>query len=166
MFSLASFSAPSWMSHGKASTWEFTTSESVEFDATIFAAGKGSFYITDTSDSDGIVHEILYVGLGLTKSKGPIPFGIGGAFSTPDMPSAGEGPILMKPSAKSLALSDFGGSGLIVTAAGGLLAGSDLAFIFFGIPPFTDAIGKMVGVQYMAPGFGFTAMPCIFTIDP
>src|SRR5450759_2893657 len=89
MFSLSLFSPPSWIGRPEASTWNFTTSESAEFDALVFAAGKGSFYVTDDDDSDGIVHEILYVGAGLTKSKGPIPFGIGGSFSTPDMPSSG-----------------------------------------------------------------------------
>jgi hypothetical protein len=40
-------------------SWNFTTSESAEFDALIFAAGKGSFYVIDDNDADGIVHEIL-----------------------------------------------------------------------------------------------------------
>jgi hypothetical protein len=165
MFTFTSSLTPSWLAKPDASTWNFTTSESAEFDALIFAAGKGSFYVVDDDDSDSIVHEILYVGVGLTKSKGPIPFGIGGSFSTPDMPSSGVGPIGQKPGRK-LKLSDFGGSGLILTAAGGAFKGKDYAIILFGMPPFTVAIGRMEGVQYMAPGFGFTAMPCIFTIDP
>ena len=126
MFSLSLFSPPSWIGRPEASTWNFTTSESAEFDALVFAAGKGSFYVTDDDDSDGIVHEILYVGAGLTKSKGPIPFGIGGSFSTPDMPSSGIGPIVEKPGRK-LKLSDFGGSGLIFSAAGGAGKGKDYA---------------------------------------
>ena len=166
MFSLRTVSWPSWLRRAIPTTWTFTTSESAEFDALIFAAGKGSFFITDSRDPDGIVHEILYVGAGLTKSKGPIPFGIGGSFSTPDMPSFGVGPIGRKPSAPSLELNDFGGSGLILTAAGGIVTGGGFAIILFGIPPFTVAIGRMEGIQYIAPGFGFTAMPCFFTIDP
>lgn len=165
MFSLSLFSPPSWIVRPEASTWNFTTSESAEFDALVFAAGKGSFYVTDDDDSDGIVHEILYVGAGLTKSKGPIPFGIGGSFSTPDMPSSGIGPIVEKPGRK-LKLSDFGGSGLIFSAAGGAGKGKGYALILFGIPPFTVAGGRMEGIQYMAPGFGFTAMPCFFHVDP
>jgi hypothetical protein len=163
MFSLSMLS--SWLFKPEASSWNFTTSENVEFDALIFAGGKGSFYVVNDDDPDGIVHEILYVGLGLTKSKGPIPFGIGGCFSTPDMPSAGVGPISQKQGRK-LNLDDFAGSGIILTAAGGAFKGKDYSIILFGLPPFTVAGGRMEGIQYMAPGFGFTAMPCIFTVDP
>jgi hypothetical protein len=167
MFFLPELSFPSWIFKPNASTWTFTTSESAEFDALIFSAGKGSFYVTDSRDSDEIVHEILYVGAGVTKSKGPIPFGIGGAFSTPDMPSSGVGPIGMKPTKPSLELSDFSGSGLILSAAAaGLGKGLGYSIILFGIPPFTVAVGRMEGTQYTAPGFGFTAMPCFFTVDP
>lgn len=149
-----------------ASTWTFTTSEAAEFDALVFSAGKGSFWVTDSRDPDEIEHEILYVGMGATMSKGPIPFGIGGSFSTWNMPSSGVGPIGMTASKKTLELKDFGGTGLIITAAGGVGVGKGYALVFFGAPPFTVAIGKMQGIQYMAPGFGFTAMPCIFTVDP
>jgi hypothetical protein len=157
---------PPWLKRPVPSTWTFTTSESAEFDALIFAAGKGSFYITDSRDPDEIVHEILYVGAGLTTSKGPIPFGIGGTFSTPEMPSSGVGPIGMKPSKSSLELNDFGGTGLILTAAYGAIKGKGYAIILFGIPPFTVATGRMEGIQYTMPSIGFTAMPCIFTVDP
>ncbi|MEO8071620.1 MAG: hypothetical protein ABI891_00240 [Acidobacteriota bacterium] len=160
------FGLPAWAFRPLASTWTFTTSESGEFDALIFAAGKGSFYVTDSRDPDEIVHEILYVGAGVTKSKGPIPFGVGGAFSTPDMPSSGVGPIMMGSSKSSLELSDFEGSGIIFSAAAGIGKGKDYAIILFGLPPFTVAGGRMEGIQYMAPGFGFTAMPCYFTVDP
>jgi hypothetical protein len=166
MFPLSTMPGMPSISSFKASTWTFETSEGGEFDALIFAAGKGSFYVSDSRDPDGIVHELLYVGAGVSKSKGPIPFGIGGSFSTPDMPSSGIGPIMMKPSKSSLELSDFGGSGLILTAAAGIGKGKDYAIILFGVPPFTVGAGRMEGIQYMAPGFGFTAMPCIFTVDP
>jgi hypothetical protein len=62
------------------STWSFDTSESVEFDALFVAFGKGSFYIKDSRDPDGIVHEILYVAPGVSKGKGPIPWGAGGTI--------------------------------------------------------------------------------------
>src|SRR5215471_2492313 len=167
MFVLSQLSAtlPSWLSKPVPSTWSFQTSQGAEFDASIFAAAKGSFYVIDSSDEDEIVHEILYVGAGVTKSKGPIPFGIGGTFSTPDMPSAGVGPIV-QPRGRALRLNDFGGSGLILSAAAGVGKGKDYAIVLFGIPPFTVGMGRMEGIQYMAPGFGFTAMPCIFTVDP
>ena len=157
---------PRWLNSPKSSSWNFTTSEGAEFDALFFAAGKGSFYVKDDNDPDSLVHEILYVGLGLTKSKGPIPFGIGGSFSTPDMFSEGEGPIGMSPHKAQLDVSDFGGSGLILSMAGGVGKGVAGSIIFFGVPPFTAAIGRMKSVVYMAPGFGFTAMPCYFSIDP
>jgi hypothetical protein len=111
-------------------------SDDAEFDALVFAAGKVSFFVKDDNDPDGIVHELLFVGAGVTTSKGPIPFGIGGSFSTPDMFSEGVGPIGMRPGKSS------------------------------GIPPFTVATGRMRSIQFIAPGAGFTAMPCFFTIDP
>ena len=147
------------------SSWEFTTSGGAEFDALIFAAGSGSFFVVNGDDPDGIVHELLFVGAGLTTSKGPIPFGIGGSFSTPEMPSSGVGPIMQKAGHK-LKTSDFGGSGLILTAAGGAIKGKGYSIILFGIPPFTVAAGRMEGVTYIGPGGGFTALACIFTVDP
>ncbi len=157
---------PSWLRRPINSTWSFTTSEGAEFDALVFAAGKGSFYVVDDRDPDKIVHELLYVGVGATTSKGPIPFGIGGSFSTPDMFSEGIGKIGMKPSMKSLELKDFSGSGLIVSMAAGIGKGIGLEMIVFGIPPFTVATGRMRSQQLVAPGAGFTIMPCIFTVDP
>lgn len=132
----------------------------------IFAGGKGSFFVVDDRDPDSIVHELLYVGAGLSTSKGPVPFGIGGAFSTPDMFSEGIGKIGMKPSKASLELSDFSGSGLILSMAAGIGGGIGLEMILFGIPPFTVASGRMRCKQVLAPGAGFTMMPCIFTVDP
>jgi hypothetical protein len=157
---------PSWLKKPIASSWSFTTSEGGEFDALVFAAGKGSFYIVDDRDPDGIVHEVLYVGMGLSTSKGPVPFGVGGSFSTADMYSEGVGKIGMKPGMASLELSDFGGSGLIISVAAGAIKGAGLSIILFGIPPFTVATGRMRSIQYIPPGIGFTALPCIFTIDP
>jgi hypothetical protein len=157
---------PSWIKHPEPSSWEFTTSEGGEFDALVFAAGKGSFYVKDDNDPDGIVHELLYVGLGVTTSKGPIPFGVGGSFSTPDMFSEGVGKIGMKPGKGKLTTSDFGGSGLIASMSAGIGKGTGLTIILFGIPPFTVATGRMRSLQYIAPGAGFTLMPCIFTVDP
>jgi hypothetical protein len=106
------------------------------------------------------------IGAGVTTSKGPIPFGIGGSFSTPDMFSEGVGPIGMRPGKSSLKLSDFGGSGLIFSMAAGFGKGVGLTIVLFGIPPFTVATGRMRSIQFIAPGAGFTAMPCFFTIDP
>lgn len=48
---------PSWLKSPVASSWNFTTSEGGEFDALVVAAGKGSFYVKDDNDPDGIVHE-------------------------------------------------------------------------------------------------------------
>ncbi|WP_448956046.1 hypothetical protein [Labrys neptuniae] len=166
MLSLSSLSWPAWLKKPVASSWNFTTSEGAEFDALVFSAGKGSFYVVDDDDPDGIVHEILYVGAGVTTSKGPIPFGIGGSFSTPDMFSEGVGPIGMRPDKTRLELSDFAGSGLILSMGAGVVGGVGSSIILFGIPPFTVASGKMRCKQYIAPGAGFTAMPCIFTVDP
>jgi hypothetical protein len=67
MFSLSMLSSPGWLWKPESSSWDFTTSESAEFDALIFAAGKGSFYVIDDNDADGIVHEILYVGAGVRR---------------------------------------------------------------------------------------------------
>ena len=160
------FTLPGWLSRPVPSTWEFVTSEGGEFDATIFAAGKGSFYIKDSA-GDGIVHELLYVGLGLTTSKG-VTGAIGGSFSTADMFSEGVGNIGMRPGKSSLTASDFSGSGLILSFAigPGVALGNARSIILFGIPPFTVASGRMRSKQYMPPGVGFTAMPCIFTLDP
>jgi hypothetical protein len=157
---------PTWLSSPVPSSWNFTTSDDAEFDAPVFAAGKGSFFVKDDNDSDGIVHELLFVGAGVTTSKGPIPFGIGGSFSTPDKFSEGVGPIGKRPGKSSLKLSDFGGSGLIFSMAAGFGKGVGLTIVLFGIPPFTVATGRMRSIQFIAPGAGFTAMPCFFTIDP
>lgn len=181
MFIPPSLLIPDWFLHPAHSTWSFTTSEGGEFDATIVAAAKGSYYVQDSRDADAIQHELLYVGLGVTVSKGPIPFGIGGSFSTPDMYSAGVGNIYMKPSKGSIELSDFGGSGFIVSGSIGLPPNKQIPgippppagngygaqIIFFGAPPLlTVAIGLMISKQYVAPGIGATLLPCIFTVDP
>ncbi|MFD2934200.1 hypothetical protein [Spirosoma flavum] len=161
----------SWSS----SSWIFDTSEGIEFDALVFAAGKGSFYIKDKNDPDGIVHEMFYVGGGLTTSKGPLPV-IGGAFSTPDMYSAGVGPIATKPF-KILTLDDFSSArtGLIISGAYGGIDfkdntgkpnGRSAAIVLFGVPPFTVAAGRIIGDTYIAPGIGFTIMPVCFVLDP
>jgi len=148
------------------SSWVFDTSEGIEFDALVFAAGKGSFYIKDRNDPDGIVHEMLYVGGGLTKSKGPLPV-IGGSFSTPDMYSEGVGPIMTKPF-KILTIDDFASArtGLILSGAYGIVGGVSASIVLFGMPPFTVAAGRITGDTYIAPGFGFTIMPVCFAIDP
>jgi hypothetical protein len=168
---------PDWIWRPIESTWSFDTSEGVEFDASALAFGKGSFFIYDDTDSDAIRHEILYVGLGATTSKGPIPLSAGGSFSTPDMWSASAGKIGMKPSLSSLKLDDFGGSGLIAsfglslgeTKSGdgrGMTMGRSGTIVLFGFPPFTVATLRIKSEQYMLPGAGFTMMPCYFTIDP
>ena len=156
---------PAWLQSPEPSTWSFTTSEAAEINALIFAGAKGSFYVQDSGDPDEIIHEILYVGAGLTMSQGLLPFGLGGSFSTPDAPSAGVGPIGQKPGRK-LGLDDFGGTGLIIGASGGIGVGGTRTLVLFGIPPFTVAAGRMLGVQLMGPSIGFSAMPCIFTVDP
>lgn len=165
--------------NGRPSTWSFDTSEGSEFDALFVATGKGSFYIKDSRDPDQIVHEILYVGLGVTKSKGPIPFGIGGSFSTPDMWSMGVGNIVMQAGRTSLALADFGGVGLIVVgsiSAGflpdladpgkGILEGCGADLVQFGGIVNAKATGVILSKQRAPEGAGITIMPCIFTIDP
>jgi hypothetical protein len=149
-------------------TWVFDTSEGAEFDALLFAAGKGSFYIKDTADPDQIVHEMLFVGLGLTKGKGPIPFSIGGSFSTPDMFSHGLGPIQTQNPSGILTLADFQGvhMGTIISAAGGVLyLGASISAVYFGLYS-VIAQGIIVGHEYVPIGGGFTIMPVIFTIDP
>lgn len=168
---------PDWVWRPIESTWSFDTSEGVEFDATALAFGKGSFYLYDENDSDKIRHEILYVGLGATTSKGPIPLSVGGGFSTPDMWSESAGKVGMKPSLSKLELSDFGGSGLIASfsmALGqttgsygrGAPVGRSGTIVLFGFPPFTVATLRIKSAQLMLPGVGFTVMPCYFTIDP
>lgn len=148
-------------------TWVFDTSEGIEFDATIFAFGKGSFYIKDTKDPDQIVHEMLFVGVGLTKSKGPIPFGIGGDYSTPDMYSVGLGPIQTQKPSGILTLADFQGvhAGTIISGTAGFIGGGTIAAVYFGLH---DVIGQglVFGRTYTPPGAGFSIMPVIFTIDP
>jgi hypothetical protein len=152
----------------KDTTWEFDTSEGGEFDALVFAAGKGSFYIKDSHDPDGIVHEMLFVGLGLSTGKGPIPFGVGGSFSTPDMYSAGVGKIKTRKAGGIVTLADFQGvhTGYICSVAGGLLklAGS-LTAVYFGAWE-EVAAGTIMGNTWVAVGVGITWLPCIFTIDP
>jgi hypothetical protein len=162
---LSSVFWPSRLTSPVPSTWSFTTWRA-DFDALVVAFGKGSFYVVDDNDPDGIVHEQLYAGLGVTTGKGAIPFGIGGSFSTPDMFSQGIGNIGMIPGKSSLNASDIGGSGLIISTSGGGGGGTWLTFVLFGIPPFTVAIGAIGSIVYMAPGVGITMMPCIFTVDP
>jgi hypothetical protein len=161
---------PGWLSSGihlSPSTWEFTTSEGVEFDAFFAAGGKGSIYVKDSTDPDQIVHELLYAGLGLTTSKGPIPFGIGASFSTPDMFSEGVGPIMLAPGRRALSAKDFGGLGVILSFSIGVGIGQNRTIILFGAPPlFTVAAGRMRGEAYIPPTVGFTAMTVIFTVDP
>jgi hypothetical protein len=148
-------------------TWVFDTSEGAEFDAAIFAAGKGSFFIKDTTDPDLIVHEMLFVGMGLSKGKGPIPFGIGGSFSTPDMYSQGLGPIQTQNASGILTLADFQGvhMGTIISAAGGAIWGGSISCVYFGLYSVIGQ-GQIFGKVYTPPGGGFTIMPVIFTIDP
>src|ERR1700678_2147705 len=111
---LGPLTMPSWLKHPVPSTWNFTTSNGGEFDALFVAASSGSFFVVDSRDPDHIVHELLFVGAGATTGE------LGGSFSTPDMFSEGVGPIGMIPGRSSLALSDFGGSGLILSMAAGL----------------------------------------------
>lgn len=152
-----------------ASSWEFTTSEGAEFDALAFAAGKGSFYVKNTDDADEIQHELLYVGAGMSMSKGPIPLTVGGSFSTPDMPSEGAGPIALAPDRITLTTSDFSGLGFILS---GTLQPMQEAkdwnnwtIVLWGWP-FVRAVGRIRSKVATLPGGGFTAMPVIFTVDP
>jgi hypothetical protein len=149
------------------SSWVFDTSEGFEFDALVFAGGKGSFYIKDKNDPDGIVHEMLFVGLGLTKSKGPIPFGIGGQFSTPDMYSVGLDPLETQKPGGILKLEDFQGvhTGVVISGTLGVIGGASLSMVFFGTYS-KIARGLIFSREWTAPGGGATIMPVIFTIDP
>ena len=148
-------------------TWVFDTSEGIEFDASMFAAGKGSFYIKDTTDPDQIVHEMLFVGMGLTTSKGPIPLGIGGAFSSPDMYSTGLGPIQTQKPGGILKLADFQGVhlGTIISGTASVFWGRTISAVYFGLYSVIGQ-GLIYGKVYAAPGGGATIMPVIFTIDP
>jgi len=165
------------------STWRIKTSESKELDLSILAKAAGNFYLTDSSDPNGLLHPVHYVGTGLTTSKGCFEFVFGGSYSTTDMPGGGVGCIYMKPGKGSLSLSDFFGSGCIISAAVTLpeglpgkvgidrppdtpLGAWGVSIIFFGAPPvLTDAIGLAYGRQVMLPGVGATWLPCIFS-DP
>ncbi|MGD0047333.1 MAG: hypothetical protein ABSE42_09960 [Bryobacteraceae bacterium] len=170
---------PKGFAEGSPSTWSFVTSEGSEFDATFVATAKGSFYVVDSRDPDGIQHELLFVGLGVTKGKGPIPFGIGGSFSTPDMWSAGLTKILRLQAKPTLELSDLGGVGVIYSGAigggflpelvnpdKGILEGCGAEVVCFGGLVAFNAAGVIVSKQYTPPGVGGTILPCIFTIDP
>jgi len=147
--------------------WQFVTSEGAEIDALIFATGKGSFYVKDTTDPDGIVHELLYVGLGAAKGKGPIPFGIGGSFSSPDMWSDGLAPIMRHARVANLTPDDFAGVGTIISGAFGAPAvfGRSLRLVVFGFPV-PRAVGAIAGAVRMAPGAGASFLGCWFEVDP
>jgi hypothetical protein len=169
-----------WLMNWPRSTWSIKTSASGEIDVTVFAGSAGTFYVADSTDPYCALHQVQYTGLGLTWSKGPFPGALGGSYSTVDMPGGGWGNIGMKPGMSSLSLSDFAGSGLILSAAlslatkgpapsaGGMpgnspLEGSAITIVFFGAPPLlTVAIGVAVGRQKMMPGIGATWLPCVF----
>jgi len=163
------------------STWSITTSESKELDLSILAKAAGTFYVTDSSDPNGLVHPVHYVGTGLTTSKGCFDFVFGGSYSTTDMTGGGVGSIYMKPGKGSLSMSDLFGSGCIISAAvtapefrqpsldkppDSPMEAWGVSIIFFGAPPLlTDAIGLAYGRQVMLPGAGATWLPCVFS-DP
>lgn len=160
---------PDWLTKNvkpKPSTWHFDTSEAAEFDALVYSASKGSLYVKDSNDEDGIIHELLYVGAGVTQSKGPLPFGIGGTFSTPDMYSEGVGPIMIAPGRKTLGVKDFAGLGMIVSGSFSGGKGMGWSLVFFGFPPLTRAAGRIKGELYGVPGAGFTALAVYFVTDP
>ena len=150
----------------RPSPWLFVTSEGAEFDALVAAAGKGSFYVKNSDDPDGIVHELLYVGWGVGKSKGPLPFGLGGSFSTADMESGGFGPIRRHSRKAQLTADDFGGYGVILSGAYGIVKGLSIGMVLFGLPAFPKAIGFTFSDEYIAPGVGATIMNAWFTVDP
>jgi hypothetical protein len=145
-----------------ASNWQFDTSEGAEFSAAVFSASKGSFYVKDKTDTDGILHEILYVGLGFNVGKS-LP--VGGSFSTPEMYSEGVGPILLGPGKSTLWANDFGGTGLIMSGSLGFVGGISHTIIYFGYPK-VKAVGRMRGAAWMAPSAGFGWMPVWFAVDP
>jgi len=162
-----------WVTNWVPSTWKIETSATGELDAAMFAASAGTFYLTDSSDPSHAQHIVQYAGIGLTISKGGIPFFLSGSYSTTDMPGGGVGNIGMKPGKGSLSLSDFAGSGCIISGAflppamavnpSAPMMGWSGSILFFGAPPLlTDAIGLAFGRQKMLPGVGATWLPCIF----
>ena len=169
-----------WLMNWPSSTWSIKTSAGGEIDLTVFAGSAGTFYVADSTDPQCALHQVQYTGLGLTWSKGPFPGTLGGSYSTVDMPGGGWSNIGMKPGMSSLSLSDFAGSGCILSGALTLptmgstpsgmpkpginpVEGSAITLVFFGAPPLlTVAIGVAVGRQKMMPGIGATWLPCVF----
>jgi len=146
------------------SSWEFVTSEGAEFDAAIFGASKGSIYVKDTNDPDGIVHELLYVSFGFSTGKGPIPFGIGGSFSTPDMYSSGT--IYRHRHLSKLATDDFGGVGEILSASMGGGLGTQASYVRFGPGIWPRALAVVGSHVAMPPSISVSAQHCYFYVDP
>jgi hypothetical protein len=157
---------PSWLTNNRTpslpkSTWKFTTSEGVEWDAVAFAFGKGSFFLTDSTDADGIVHEVHYVGLGATTSKGPVPFGLGAGISNVDMRSGG---VIFDAFGSPPKAKELGPMGIILSGQVGDGIGASIDVVLFS-PPRVRAVGFILSQQFVLPGVGFTAMPCFFTVD-
>jgi hypothetical protein len=147
--------------HYHDTSWEFVTSSGIEIDAFVVGLGHGSFYIKDNTDPSGKVYQIKYFGLGLTKSKSPIPIA-GASGSTKDMPSSGLEPIQSwKP---RLTIDDFLGSGWVSSISlnigtGEFEWGHTLTQI-----DFSDGVyGTMKSIQYMSPlTLGGTIMKVYF----
>jgi hypothetical protein len=180
---------PTWARRPLPSNWTILTSGGVELDA-LAGAFSGGFLLIKKQGSSH-THILKYIGIGLTKSKGPLPLSYGGSYSLPEMPSQGwiEVPpafdfIGVGPGSGNLTLDDFEGFGFMISGAFGrpgvptydpqlkqlqnyALAGTEVTMFVFGLFP-PVAIGYTIGIQHMVPGVGGTVMPVYFSIgdDP
>ncbi len=143
------------------SSWEFDTSTGGDISAAIVAASQGSLFIHDNNDPDGIVHEVMYVGVGLAMGS-PLP---SASYATPDMFSTGVGPVVMPPTKAALYVNDFAGTGFIINFSGGAFAGRAYTIVFFGFP-FVRAALRIKSKSYTTPAVGMSGMPVWFVLDP